>query len=191
MIGSIADRWRELSGEKNWNGLLDPLDIDLRRSILNYGDRARASGLAFNNKLVSNLNCRGFSRYTTKDFFSKLGIQTSNPYKYGVTGFFYSRTEIKIIDAVLEGESSWCAYVAVATNEGKALLGRRDIVISWRGTMLPVEWFKDIEAILVSASDILGKANDPKIHFGFQSIYTAKNSNSIYNKTSAREQVIL
>lgn len=41
MIGSIKEKWRVLSGNDNWKDLLDPLDIDLRRYIIHYGERAR------------------------------------------------------------------------------------------------------------------------------------------------------
>ncbi|KAH9791276.1 Lipase 3 domain-containing protein [Citrus sinensis] len=41
MIGSIKEKWRVLSGNDNWKDLLDPLDIDLRRYIIHYGERAQ------------------------------------------------------------------------------------------------------------------------------------------------------
>ncbi|KAL5772269.1 hypothetical protein ACOSQ2_012193 [Xanthoceras sorbifolium] len=89
-------------------------------------------------------------------------------------------------------ESSWMGYVAVATDEGKAVLGRRDILICWRGTMTDLEWFKDALAFFYSASDIFGDNphHDAKVHMGFHSIYTAKSNFSDYNKTSAKEQIL-
>ncbi|XP_011015585.1 PREDICTED: phospholipase A1-IIgamma-like [Populus euphratica] len=188
VTASIADRWRELSSEKSWKGLLNPLDIDLRRSIINYGDRATAIGNAFNNTSLRSTNCCGFSRYAPRDFFSKTGIQTRNPYKYQVTDFIYGEVDAKIL-ILDDSESTWSAYVAVATNEGKALLGRRDIVVSWRGTLLSVEWLKDFDAELISAPEIF--RNDvAKMHKGFHSLYTAKDDKSTYSKTSARDQVL-
>lgn len=189
VTASIADRWRELSGEESWNGLLNPLDIDLRRSIINYGDRATANGNAFNKTSLRSANCCGFSRYAPRDFFSKTGIQTRNPYKYQVTDFIYGKVDAKVL-LLDDSESTWSAYVAVATNEGKALLGRRDIVVSWRGTSLSVEWLKDFDAELISVPEIFG--NDvAKMHKGFHSLYTAKDDKSTYSKTSARDQVTL
>ncbi|KAI9198705.1 hypothetical protein LWI28_020879 [Acer negundo] len=96
-IGGIAQRWRELSGENNWEGLLDPLDIDLRRYIIHYGERTAAVGDAYN----------------------------------GDKGW-------------VPGESSWMGYVAVPTDEGRTVLGRRDILISWRGTWTDLEIYLEI-----------------------------------------------
>lgn len=48
--GSIAQRWRELQGEKSWEGLLEPLDMDLRKSILSYGELVAAAGDGFNSE---------------------------------------------------------------------------------------------------------------------------------------------
>jgi len=47
--GSIAERWRELQGEHSWNGLLDPLDLDLRNSLISYGELVSATGYGFSN----------------------------------------------------------------------------------------------------------------------------------------------
>ncbi|GMI91584.1 DAD1-like seeding establishment-related lipase [Hibiscus trionum] len=188
-MGSIAERWRELSGEKNWEGLLKPLDNDLRKLIIHYGERTQAVLDAFNGEKVS--KWVGLSRYSMEDLFSKVGLEMGNPYKYRITKFFYARSEIQILDWCSPGESNWIGYVAVTTDEGKAVLGRREILIAWRGTKRTYETINDLQADFVSAADILGdNGEDPKVHHGWHSIYTAKDSKSIYNRTSAREQVL-
>ncbi|XP_039020059.1 phospholipase A1-IIgamma-like [Hibiscus syriacus] len=116
---AIASRWRELSGENYWEGLLRPLDIDLRRYLIHYCQRAGAAGDAFNGTRAS-----------------------------------------KAADEV-----AYFGYVAVATDQGKAALGRRDILVSWRGTITHTECMPVFN------------------------IYTKSIANSPYAKTSAREQV--
>ncbi|GKU94438.1 hypothetical protein SLEP1_g7934 [Rubroshorea leprosula] len=41
-MGSIVKNWRELSGENNWERLLNPLDSDLCRFIVHCGERTQA-----------------------------------------------------------------------------------------------------------------------------------------------------
>lgn len=81
-------------------------------------------------------------------------------------------------------------YVAVATDEGKLGLGRRDILIVWRGTIRALEWMDDFEFVPVSAPDIFGGNDEAKLHLGWYSIYTSEDPKSPFNKTSARNQVM-
>lgn len=69
-MSSIAQRWRILSGENNWEDLLDPLDIDLRQYIIHYGEMAQATYDTFNSENASKY--AGTSRYAKKDLFAKV-----------------------------------------------------------------------------------------------------------------------
>nr|CAD1835064.1 unnamed protein product [Ananas comosus var. bracteatus] len=44
---SIAAAWRRYHGAESWDGLLDPLDPDLRRELLRYGDFVQSAYRAF------------------------------------------------------------------------------------------------------------------------------------------------
>ncbi|XP_058750122.1 phospholipase A1-II 1-like [Vicia villosa] len=196
---SIANKWKQLSGEDHWKGLLDPLDIDLRRYIIHYGEMAQATYDAFNSEKTSKY--AGTCRYAKKDFFPKVYLENGNPFKYTVTKYIYATSQIAVPEAFIVKsscddvwckESNWIGYVAVATDEGKKALGRRDIVVAWRGTVQTLEWIDDLEFLLVPAPKVFGHNNvvDPKVHQGWYSIYTSENQQSPFNKTSAQEQVL-
>lgn len=195
MIGSIAKRWRLLSGQDNWKNLLYPLDNDLRRYIIHYGEMAQAAYDTFDAQRASKY--AGDSRYSRKNLFSRVGLVKANPFKYRATKFFYATSQVPVPSAFIlkslsreawHKESNWMGYVAVATDEGKAALGRRDILIAWRGTVQAYEWVNDFDFPLVSGSEIL-EPDGAKVHSGWLSIYTSSNARSAYCKTSARQQV--
>ncbi|KAK4347219.1 hypothetical protein RND71_033558 [Anisodus tanguticus] len=186
---SIAERWENLSGNNNWEGLLDPLDYDLRRYLIHYGQMPQAICDSFNSETASkNL---GTNRYSKKNLFTKVGLDKNNPYKYEVTKYVYGASDVPSKTEKVK-VSNWIGFVAVATDEGKVALGRRDILIAWRGTMCPAEFNDDNDWVLVQPTKIFGDNTDNiLVHRGFYSVYTSLNETSKFNRTtSARDQVL-
>ncbi|XP_049383980.1 phospholipase A1-II 1-like isoform X2 [Solanum stenotomum] len=195
----FADKWEELSGKNNWDGLLNPLDLDLRKYIIQYGELAQATYDTFISERASKY--AGASRYSMENFFTKVGL---DPKKYCVTKYFYATSSIPLPDAFItksfsreawSKESNFMGYIAVATDEGKASLGRRDIVINWRGTLQVLEWVNDLQFLLVPAPKVFGDGGllplfHPLVHHGFHNIYTTENPRSQFNKTCVRDQVM-
>ncbi|KAJ1284557.1 hypothetical protein BS78_03G213500 [Paspalum vaginatum] len=195
---SQSRSWAELSGRDNWDGLLDPLDADLRRAVIRYGELAQATLDAFISDPASPY--AGASRYAPGAFLRR--TQVSDPDAYRVTRFVYATSGARIPGAFLtraappgawSAESNWMGFVAVATDAGAARLGRRDIVVAWRGTKRAVEWADDLDITLVPAAGVVGAGaggTQPAVHRGFLSVYASRNSTSRFNKQSAREQVL-
>ncbi|KAG7573189.1 Fungal lipase-like domain [Arabidopsis suecica] len=199
MAGDIAKRWKELSGNSKWKDLLDPLDLDLRRYILHYGDMAEVGYVAFNSDRRSKYV--GDSCYTKEELFARTGYLKANPFRYEVTKYIYGTSSIRLPECFIikslareawNKESNWLGYIAVATDEGKKLLGRRDIVVAWRGTIQLYEWANDFDFPLESAVTVFPRANpndEPRIANGWLSLYTSTDPRSRFDKTSAQEQV--
>ncbi|KAE8684995.1 Alpha/beta-Hydrolases superfamily protein [Hibiscus syriacus] len=144
-MATIASCWKQLSGENKWDDLFHPLDLNLRRYIIHYLQRARATGDAFNGTKAS----KGYALSLYQpEYFDKIGLEKGNPYHYKVTNFIYAATG--------DEKAAYIAYVAVATDEGKAALGRRDILVSCRGTKTSEEWASDANLIQTSAKDLFG-----------------------------------
>jgi hypothetical protein len=190
--------WAELSGKNSWDGLLDPLDVDLRRAIIRYGELAQATSDAFIDDPASPYF--GASRYAPAAFLRKAQVPT-DPDAYRVTRFLYATSTGARVSYLTRRappgawstESNWMGYVAVATDRSSAALGRRDVVVAWRGTKRAGEWANDLDITLVPAAGVVGgtwpAGSPPSVHRGFLSVYVSKNSTSRFNKQSARRQV--
>lgn len=80
MLGGIAKRWKVLSGQNKWKGLLDPLDPDLRRYIIHYGEMAQVGYDAFNWDRKSLY--AGDCYYSKSQIFARTGYLKANPFRY-------------------------------------------------------------------------------------------------------------
>ncbi|XP_019259518.1 PREDICTED: phospholipase A1-II 4-like [Nicotiana attenuata] len=74
-------------------------------------------------------------------------------------------------------------------------LGRRDIVIAWRGNIQTLEWVNDLEFLLIPGPKVFGDGGllplfKPLVHHGFYNIYTTENPRSKFNQYSVRDQVL-
>ncbi|CAI8617143.1 unnamed protein product [Vicia faba] len=165
----LSDVWEEIQGKNNWEGLIDPMDPILRKEIIRYGEFAQACYDSFDFDPHSKY-C-GTCKYHPSHFFDKLDMAESS-------GYTITRTH-----------ANWMGYIAVATDEQEIKrLGRRDIVIAWRGTVTYIEWIYDLKDILHEANF----RNDPsiKVELGFYDLYTKKEDSCSYCTFSAREQVL-
>ncbi|KAL9670429.1 hypothetical protein QQ045_007981 [Rhodiola kirilowii] len=186
----ISTTWRELHGSNNWDNLLDPLHPTLRREIVKYGEFCEATYDAFDKDPLSEF-C-GSCVYTKHTLFDKLNL-TKHGYK--VTKLIYAMTPVDVphwFDREIAAEtwckdSNWMGYVAVSTDEESERIGRRDIVVAWRGTSMPCEWFADIRTGMVRLDQDHKRV---KVAKGFLSIFTSKSDSSKFNKLSAFDQVI-
>ncbi|XP_057792358.1 phospholipase A1-IIdelta-like [Salvia miltiorrhiza] len=202
--------WPELLGSNDWSGLLEPLNLELRRLILRCGDFCQATYDAFNND--ANSKYAGSSRYGKKSFFEKVMLESAAA-DYQVSCFLYATAKVSVAEAVFlhslsrqawDRESNWIGYIAVTTDAATAALGRREIYVVWRGTSRNYEWINVLGATPQSAAQLLAGAdaaaagssssdedgeNVPKVMSGWMTIYVSSDPNSSFTKLSARSQL--
>jgi hypothetical protein len=210
--GSIASRWPKLQGSCSWDNLLDPLDADLRASVIAYGELAEAAYDGFD--ADENSSDTGSCLYSRAGLLAASGV--SHPEYYTVTQFLYAtchpdleQSSRSISKALFvkqregsgwsQSRTNWIGYVAVATDDGAAALGRRDIVVAWRGTLNILEYLKDVDLPYTSAAPVMnGNFSDAMVHSGVLSVYTNNNptenhmwQTNIFLMNSAKDQVSL
>lgn len=196
----LSSKWRDIQGANNWNGLMDPLDLDLRKEILRYGDFAQLT--------CDNFECNAHSKYagsakhSKQNLFQKLSKQDCG---YEVTRYLYATSDNSfpgVLQSSLSSQSwdansNWMGYVAVASDIKEIeRLGRRDIVVAWRGAVKTIDWLVDAQSqmapVRVSIENSRATTSmlqRPKVEKGFWSVYTFKRPASQFNRKSASEQV--
>ncbi|KAE8718568.1 Phospholipase A1-IIdelta [Hibiscus syriacus] len=159
--------WEELLGSKNWDSLLDPLHLSLRKIILRCGDFSEATYDAFNDD--QNSKFCGSSRFGKSSFFHKSW----------------------------DRESNWIGYIATTTDEISKALGRREIYVMWRGATRGYEWINVLDAKLESVEPLLRSSDNddenekqPKVMLGWLTLYISENPKSSFTKLSARAQLL-
>ncbi|KAK8916321.1 hypothetical protein KSP39_PZI022690 [Platanthera zijinensis] len=142
---SIASRWRLLHGAGNWSGLLDPLDENLRRELVRYGDLVQAAYHTFHSNPAASpsrnrhvvLPDRNYR--ATRSLFASSSIEIPS----------WVNPAASASPPWMTQSSSWIGFVAVCENDREiARMGRRDIVIALRGTATALEWAENLRASL-------------------------------------------
>ncbi|KAK4267907.1 hypothetical protein QN277_024629 [Acacia crassicarpa] len=190
-LPKLRRKWMEYQGSSNWDGMLDPLDDTLRHEILRYGQFVDAAYRSFDFDMSS--PTYAMSRFPKRSLLSQSGIHKSG---YRITRNLRATCGIhlpKWLDRVpwKFSLSSWIGYVAVCHDKGEiARLGRRDVVISLRGTSTCLEWLENARAALTSLpEDMGGKGGEAMVEKGFLSLYTSKTPKTPSLREMVREEV--
>lgn len=191
----LADVWREVHGQDDWVGLLDPMDPILRSELIRYGEMAQACYDAFDFDSFSKY-C-GSCRFSHRKFFESLGMMHLG---YEISRYLFATSNINLPNffkksrwpKIWSKNANWIGYVAVSDNETSKRLGRRDITIAWRGTVTRLEWIADLMDFLKPISSNKIPCPDPtvKVESGFVDLYTDKDEACRFCKFSAREQIL-
>ncbi|XP_068666585.1 galactolipase DONGLE, chloroplastic [Aristolochia californica] len=183
---NLARMWREIQGSDDWERLVDPLHPLLRKEIIRYGEFVTACYKAFdldpNSKRY--LNCK----YGKKNILREVGMQNCG---YQVTKYIYATPDINIPTQNGACCARWIGYVAVASDEEVRRLGRRDIIVTFRGTVTNTEWIANFMSSLTPARlDPHNPRPDVKVESGFLSLYTSDDSTCKFSNGSCREQLL-
>ncbi|XP_008791829.1 galactolipase DONGLE, chloroplastic [Phoenix dactylifera] len=189
MVGAkapLASVWREVQGADDWEDLVEPLHPLLREEIVRYGELVAACYKAFDLDPSSKryLNCK----YGKNSMLREVGMAGSG---YKVTKYIYATPDISIPTQSGTCRSRWIGYVAVSGDEEVRSLGRRDILVSFRGTVTNTEWIANFMSSLTPARlDPHDPRPDVKVESGFLSLYTSDDSSCKFSSGSCREQLL-
>ncbi|KAL3497561.1 hypothetical protein ACH5RR_040293 [Cinchona calisaya] len=167
---NLSSRWREYHGCNDWTGLLDPLDENLRRELVKYGEFVQAAYHCFHSNPAMSAHEAPSPQHVALPDRS-----------YRVTKSLYATSSIGLpgwVDDVAPGwmtqKTSWIGYVAVCDDRREIQrMGRRDIVIALRGTATCLEWAENMRDVLVQipGEDDTTTNGQPKVECGFLSLY--------------------
>ncbi|XP_073128667.1 phospholipase A(1) DAD1, chloroplastic [Henckelia pumila] len=191
----VSKRWMEYQGIKNWEGLLDPLDDNLRREIIRYGNFIQATYQSYNFDISSPFYAT--CRYPKRELLNESGFCETG---YRVCRNLTANSGIRLprwMPTWMAMQSSWIGYVAVCQNKKEiARLGRRDVVIALRGTVTCLEWLENLRATLTplsgAAADHSGDPDDsevPMVESGFLSLYTSAFENRPSLQTQLKQEI--
>ncbi|XP_072970606.1 galactolipase DONGLE, chloroplastic-like [Typha angustifolia] len=181
---SLPSTWREIQGSDDWRGLIDPLNPLLRSELVRYGEFVAACYDAFDLDVTSkrHLSCK----YGKATILTAAGIGSCG---YDVTKYIYATPDVPF-PAGIAGPR-WIGYVAVASDEEARRLGRRDVVVTFRGTATAAEWIANLMSSLTPARlDPSDPRPDVKVESGFLNLYTSYDTTSKFSQRSCRDQLL-
>ncbi|KAL6642240.1 hypothetical protein ACP70R_020421 [Stipagrostis hirtigluma subsp. patula] len=173
----IGRRWPELQGARDWDGLLSPLDGALRGELVRYGEFVRAAYASFD--FDGGAPSYGSCRFPTRSLLRRAGLPETG---YQVTHVLHAAsTSAPGWLSPSSCSSSYIGYVAVCDDDGEIeRLGRRDVVIAYRGTATRGEWVDNFQSALTRLpaaapppSDAGDGEEEPMVESGFWRLFTA------------------
>ncbi|MCL7036985.1 hypothetical protein MKW94_020602 [Papaver nudicaule] len=190
----LGSRWQEYHGSNDWAGLLDPLDENLRREIVRYGEFIQAAYVAFHDDPAMPTDQAPLPHHVPLPDRS-----------YTVTKSLYATSSVGLpgwVDSVapdlgwMTQRSSWIGYVAVCDDQKEIQrMGRRDIVIALRGTSTCLEWAENVRDLLVSVDDDSDESPhgqerlQAKVECGFWNLYKTKGAHTPSLSESITQEV--
>lgn len=181
----------EYQGIKDWEGLLDPLDCNLRKEILRYGQFVEAAYRCFDFDPSS--STYAMCKYPRNSIFEKSGVGDTG---YRMTKNLKATCGLQLprwLDKApswVSTRSSWIGYVAVCQDKREITrLGRRDVVISLRGTATCLEWVENLRATLTSLPGEVKSGCGSMVESGFLSLYTSSTDTCPSLRDMIREEI--
>ncbi|XLU99754.1 hypothetical protein S245_014094 [Arachis hypogaea] len=202
----LGHKWMQYQGINHWEGLLDPLDDNLRWEILRYGQFVEAAyhSFDFDPSSPTYATCR----FPKTSLLSRCGLKDSG---YKITKNLRATCGIRLpkwINKMYElprNQSSWIGYVAVCQDKEEiARLGRRDVVIALRGTSTCLEWLENLRATLTKLPNHMSKDYNvddnnnsggdnnsarAMVENGFLSLYVSKTATNPSLQDMIREEI--
>ncbi|CAL5034660.1 unnamed protein product [Urochloa decumbens] len=187
---TVAAMWRQVHGSGDWDGLLRPLHPVLRGEVARYGALVGAcyDALDMDRSSPGYMRCKHRKDRMLHEAFSGAGAGAAG---YEVTRYIYAAPDVAVVPPVVPpAAAAWVGYVAVSTDEMTRLLGRRDVLVAFRGTVTPAEWTANLMSLLRPAR--LGGDDDVKVESGFLNLYTSPAPSPAVGGAAAscREQLI-
>lgn len=200
----LGQKWMQYQGINLWEGMLDPLDDNLRWEILRYGQFIEAAyrSFDFDTSSPTYATCR----YPKSSLLTRSGLGKSG---YKITKNLRATCGIQLPKWIHKmyqlpcNQSSWIGYVAVCQDKEEiARLGRRDVVVALRGTATCLEWLENLRATLTKLPDHMSSNNghndsdgddnncgSPMVENGFLSLYVSKTATSPSLQDMVREEI--
>lgn len=167
----LAAMWRQVQGSDDWDGLLRPLHPVLRDEVARYGGLVGScyDALDMDRSSAGYMRCK----YRKERMLEEAG----NGAGYEVTKYIYAAPDVGVpvpgTAPPPQAAGAWVGYVAVSTDEMTRRLGRRDVLVSFRGTVTPAEWTANLMSLLRPARlDARRPRPDVKVESGFLNLYT-------------------
>ncbi|CAL4995617.1 unnamed protein product [Urochloa decumbens] len=168
----IGRKWPELQGAHDWDGLLSPLDVALRGELVRYGEFVRAAYASFDGRAAPSY---GSCMFPSRSLLRRAGLPETG---YQITRLLHAASTSAPSWLMSPScSSSYIGYVAVCDDVDEIeRLGRRDVVVAFRGTATCGEWLDNFKSSLTrlppSSSDA-GEDEEPMVQAGFWRLFTA------------------